>query len=148
MMVERKTLSQLSVPICLETLFYMLSGMLDTLMLSSVSDQAVGAVGTANTYIGVFIVMFGVQAHNQLSPARINAAHAGFRPLHKGRNAGRLQACRRGKVPLFLIRRRHAYTINDNGAYTCKINSTSNTSFCTFASSPAPAAAGCTPRTE
>ena len=44
MMVERKTLSQLSVPICLETLFYMLSGMVDTLMLSSVSDQAVGAV--------------------------------------------------------------------------------------------------------
>ena len=29
-------------------------------MLSSVSDQAVGAVGTANTYISVFIIMFGV----------------------------------------------------------------------------------------
>ena len=54
MAAERKTLTQLSVPICLETLFYMLSGMVDTLMLSSVSDQAVGAVGTANTYIGVF----------------------------------------------------------------------------------------------
>ena len=51
MAAERKTLTQLSVPICLETLFY---------MLSSVSDQAVGAVGTANTYIGVFIIMFGV----------------------------------------------------------------------------------------
>ena len=38
----------------------MLSGMVDTLMLSSVSDQAVGAVGTTNTYIGVFIIMFGV----------------------------------------------------------------------------------------
>ena len=38
----------------------MLSGMVDTLMLSSVGDQAVGAVGTANTYIGVFIIMFGV----------------------------------------------------------------------------------------
>ena len=49
MAAERKTLTQLSVPICLETLFYMLSGMVDTLMLSSVSDQAVGAVGTANT---------------------------------------------------------------------------------------------------
>ena len=60
MATERKTLTQLSVPICLETLFYMLSGMVDTLMLSSVSDQAVGAVGTANTYIGVFIIMFGV----------------------------------------------------------------------------------------
>ena len=57
---ERKSLTQLFVPICFETLFYMLSGMVDTLMLSSVSDQAVGAVGTANTYIGVFIIMFGV----------------------------------------------------------------------------------------
>ena len=47
MAAERKTLTQLSVPICLETLFYMLSGMVDTLMLSSVSDQAVGAVGTS-----------------------------------------------------------------------------------------------------
>ena len=38
----------------------MLSGMVDTLMLSSVNDQAVGAVGTANTYIGIFIIMFSV----------------------------------------------------------------------------------------
>lgn len=60
MSVERKNLTQLFVPICFETLFYMLSGMVDTLMLSSVSDQAVGAVGTANTYINVFIIMFGV----------------------------------------------------------------------------------------
>ena len=60
MEVHRKSLTQLFVPICFETLFYMLSGMIDTLMLSSVSDQAVGAVGTANTYIGVFIIMFGV----------------------------------------------------------------------------------------
>ena len=29
MATERKTLTQLSVPICLETLFYMLSGMVD-----------------------------------------------------------------------------------------------------------------------
>lgn len=58
--MERKSLVQLFVPICFETLFYMLSGMVDTLMLSTVSDQAVGAVGTANTYIGVFIIMFGV----------------------------------------------------------------------------------------
>ena len=60
MQVQRKTLTQLSIPICFETLFYMLAGMVDTLMLSSVSDQAVGAVGTANTYISVFIIMFGV----------------------------------------------------------------------------------------
>lgn len=57
---ERKNLRQLFVPICLETLCHMLAGMVDTLMLSSVGDEAVGAVGTANTYIGIFIIMFSV----------------------------------------------------------------------------------------
>ena len=38
----------------------MLAGAVDTLMLSSVGDAAVGAVGTANTYIGVFIIMFSI----------------------------------------------------------------------------------------
>ena len=32
MQVQRKTLTQLSIPICFEKLFYMLSGMVDTLM--------------------------------------------------------------------------------------------------------------------
>lgn len=59
-MNNRKTLGELFFPICLETLFYMLAGMVDTLMLSSIGDQAVGAVGTANTYIGMFIIMFSV----------------------------------------------------------------------------------------
>ena len=53
-----KQLTRLFIPICLETLFYMLSGMVDTLMLSAVGDYAVGAVGTANSYIGIFIIMF------------------------------------------------------------------------------------------
>jgi putative MATE family efflux protein len=57
---ERKNLRQLFIPICLETLCYMLAGMVDTMMISSVSDKAVGAVGTANTYIGIFIIMFSV----------------------------------------------------------------------------------------
>ena len=35
---QKKTLFQLFVPLCLETCFYMLSGMVDTLMLSSVGD--------------------------------------------------------------------------------------------------------------
>ena len=39
-----KKLSALFIPICFETLFYMLSGMVDTLMLSSVGDYAVGAL--------------------------------------------------------------------------------------------------------
>lgn len=62
MIVEgnRKTLKQLFIPISLETLCYMLAGMVDTLMLSSVNDEAVGAVGTSNTYIGMFIIMFSI----------------------------------------------------------------------------------------
>ena len=75
MTAKRKTLTQLSVPICLETLFYMLSGMVDTLMLLSVSDQAVGAVGTANTYIGVFIIMFGVISSGMI--AVMSQKHSG-----------------------------------------------------------------------
>ena len=55
-----KKLSALFIPICFETLFHMLSGMVDTLMLSSVGDYAVGAVGTANSYIGMFIIMFSI----------------------------------------------------------------------------------------
>lgn len=58
--MQRKNLMQLFVPIAFETLFFMLAGMIDTLMLSSVGDTAVGAVGTANTYISVFIMMFNV----------------------------------------------------------------------------------------
>ena len=76
MTAKRKTLTQLSVPICLETLFYMLSGMVDTLMLSSVSDQAVGAVGTANTYIGVFIIMFGVISSGMIAVMSQNVCHS------------------------------------------------------------------------
>ncbi|MDO4357263.1 MAG: MATE family efflux transporter [Clostridia bacterium] len=57
---QSKTLLSLFFPIALETLFHMLAGMVDTLMLSSVSDEAVGAVGTANTYISMFIIMFSV----------------------------------------------------------------------------------------
>ena len=57
---SRKTLLQLFIPISLETLCFMLTGMVDTMMLSSVGDAAVGAVGTANTYISVFIIMFNI----------------------------------------------------------------------------------------
>lgn len=55
-----KPFMKLYIPIALETLFMMLAGMVDTIMLSSVGDEAVGAVGTANTYISVFIIMFHV----------------------------------------------------------------------------------------
>ena len=66
-MSKRKTLGQLFVPICIETIFFMLAGMVDTLMLSSVGDQAVGAVGTANTYIGMFIIMYSVVSNGMMA---------------------------------------------------------------------------------
>ena len=55
-----KKLHQLVFPLFLEILFTMLAGIVDTLMLSTVGDQAVGAVGTATTYINVFIIMFTI----------------------------------------------------------------------------------------
>ena len=56
----RKRLSQLFFPIFFEILFLMLAGMVDTLMLATEGDAAVGAVGTANTYISLFIIMFSI----------------------------------------------------------------------------------------
>ena len=60
METQRKNLLQLFIPISLELLCFMLAGMLDTMMLSSVNDAAVGAVGTANTYMNMFIIMFNI----------------------------------------------------------------------------------------
>lgn len=62
-----KSFSKLSIPIALETLCYMLAGMVDTIMLSTVGDNAVGAVGTANTYISVFIIMFSVVSSGMIA---------------------------------------------------------------------------------
>lgn len=60
-MSHKKTrLITLFFPIFLELLFTMLTGAVDTLMLATEGDQAVGAVGTANSYIGVFLIMFSV----------------------------------------------------------------------------------------
>lgn len=62
-----KRLSQLFFPIFFELLFMILAGMVDTLMLSSVGDHAVGAVGTANTYINVFLIMFSIISSGMLA---------------------------------------------------------------------------------
>lgn len=58
MTIERKRLPQLFFPIFLETLCSILAGIVDTLMLSAEGDRAVGAVGTATTYINIFIILF------------------------------------------------------------------------------------------
>lgn len=60
-------LMPLFLPIFLELLFTMFAGVVDTFMLASESDQAVGAVGTANSYIGVFLVMFSIVSSGMMA---------------------------------------------------------------------------------
>ncbi len=50
----------LFIPIFVEMFLFILAGMVDTLMLSSVSDDAVGAVGSANSYMNMFLILFTV----------------------------------------------------------------------------------------
>ena len=57
---RQKGLRQLFLPIFIEVLFFMLVGSVDTLMLSTVGDDKVGAVGAANTYLSVFTISFSV----------------------------------------------------------------------------------------
>lgn len=61
------TLIRLFWPIFLETLGVMLGGVIDTLMLTYVGDLAVGAVGTANAYINVLIVLFNIASFGMLA---------------------------------------------------------------------------------
>ena len=88
MSVQRKSLIQLFIPICLEVLLYMLAGMVDTLMLSSVSDQAVGAVGTANTYIGMFIIMFSVISSGMMAVMTQNIGAKKYGVAYQAKNLG------------------------------------------------------------
>lgn len=60
LMNNQKSFKQLLMPIFFETFLLTLAGIVDTIMLSTVNDDAVGAVGTANTYVAVFIIMFGI----------------------------------------------------------------------------------------
>ncbi len=57
---RQKGLRQLFFPIFIEVLFFMLVGSVDTLMLSTIGDDKVGAVGAANTYLSVFTISFSV----------------------------------------------------------------------------------------
>ncbi len=57
---RQKSLKQLFFPIFIEVLFFMLVGSVDTLMLSTVGDDKVGAVGAANTYLSVFTISFSI----------------------------------------------------------------------------------------
>jgi len=90
METKRKTLTQLFFPICVEILFYMMAGMVDTMMLASVSDQAVGAVGTANTYIGMFIIMFSIVSSGMLAVMTQNIGAGRPSVAHQARQIGLL----------------------------------------------------------
>lgn len=88
MAMERKSLVQLFIPIFIETLFYMLAGMVDTLMLSTISDQAVGAVGTSNTYISMFILMFSIVATGMMAVMTQNIGANRIGVAYQAKNLG------------------------------------------------------------
>lgn len=65
--MKKKNLKTLFWPIFFEILFLMLAGMVDTLMLSGLNYKAVGAVGTSNTYLSIFVIMFSIISTGMVS---------------------------------------------------------------------------------
>lgn len=62
-----KTLSQLFWPVFFEYTLQMLVGVMDTVMLSMVSDQAVAASGTSNTYLYLVSMIFTIMSTGALT---------------------------------------------------------------------------------
>lgn len=56
----RQSLIALAWPIFIEQLLHMSTGVIDTFMVSHISDDAVAALGSANQVIVLFIVLFGI----------------------------------------------------------------------------------------
>lgn len=67
MKTVEKTLKQLFWPVLIEYTLLMLVGVADTVMLSAVSDQAVAAVGTSNTYLYLVSMVFTVMSTGALT---------------------------------------------------------------------------------
>jgi len=59
-MVRKVTLWNLAIPLFIELLLFQLLGMVDTLVLSRVSDEAAGAVGACNQIIGFTNLVFNI----------------------------------------------------------------------------------------
>ena len=57
---KNKKLFLLFIPIFAESFLLILFGMVDSLMVSRISDNAVGAVGTASTYFTILYLLFAV----------------------------------------------------------------------------------------
>ena len=64
---KHRRLFLLFIPIFIETFLLMLSGMVDSFMVSKISDDAVGAIGTANTYFNMLFLVFAVISNGLLS---------------------------------------------------------------------------------
>ena len=64
---KHQKLFLLFIPIFIETFLLMLSGMVDSFMVSRISDEAVGAIGTANSYFGMLFLVFAVISNGLLS---------------------------------------------------------------------------------
>jgi putative MATE family efflux protein len=62
-----KTLLQLFLPVFFEYTLLMAVGVVDTIMLSTVSDQAVAASGTANTYLYLVSMIFTIMSTGALA---------------------------------------------------------------------------------
>jgi len=58
--VARKGLLAMAWPIFIEQMLHVSTGLIDTFMVSHVSDSAVAALGSANQFVILFIVLFGV----------------------------------------------------------------------------------------
>lgn len=64
---KHKKLFLLFIPIFAESFLLILFGMVDSLMVSRISDNAVGAVGTASTYFTILYLLFAVISNGLLA---------------------------------------------------------------------------------
>ena len=64
---KNQKLFLLFIPIFIETFLLMLSGVVDSFMVSRISDDAVGAIGTANSYFNMLFLVFAVISNGLLS---------------------------------------------------------------------------------
>lgn len=81
---------QLFWPVLLESLFGTFMGTIDTWMMASLGDKAVGAVGTANAYLNLLIFMFNIVA---VGVPAVMAQYVGagrYHSAHQARHAGLL----------------------------------------------------------
>lgn len=90
MLGNGKNLMQLFWPVLLETLFGTFMGTIDTWMIASLGDKAVGAVGTANAYLELLIFMLNIVAVGVPAVMTQYVGAGRFHSAHQVRRAGLL----------------------------------------------------------